>query len=913
MGTVWVARLDGSFGMEKLVALKMIAPDLAADLHFRRMFIDEARVASRVSHPNVAGVLDFGEAYGALFYAMEWVDGESLRELQRACTSAGERVPAGVAARILADACVGLHAAHEATDLDGTPLEVVHRDVSPHNILLTTDGIPRLIDFGIARARARLADETSAGHLKGKTEYLAPEQARGGRIDRRTDVWAAGAVLYQLVAGRAVYPGATREEAVQHLLSGKPPDPLGADVPPAIASIVMRALSMSPEGRYATALEMARALDRALLDCGTPTTQADVAAFAAPRLATARAQRRIAIASALARTRETRQTAIPPDEGSTGEIARDPREGGVVASLRAERLTPSHGTLGSGMQRPAPPPRRAPVYRRIAAAAALVVVALGTSAWTRLAHLRSPDAAPAVAPAATSLLDPPAAGATSREAELALRGAMQMLCDASLEMAHARFEDVLKLDPNLPAAHLRIALMQSSWRYRPLKALREHVAAATQYRRALGEGDGAVLDALQPEVESDALDAAAAWTRWRVLVDRFPLDVEVLLFAAERADRAGDSASGMALLERATSLDKRCALPWEKRAAALLRAGDADGVLAATDRCLALSPSAATCLRRRAAVEAWRGDCAQVEQDARRMTAMEPEGGLAAHWLERALVSRGAPLESIDLANRRYLDLVHDADDRTFAELVAPALVDWLRGDFAAIVPRFAAWERVWQNAPNETIPNRVAQVELTILAEAGEPARAIALADDYRKRLPAMVPDSPSGARPMVLALERRAGHVSAAQFRAAQAEALAQMRGADFAGDRLFFLASTAQTGDDAREALAETPNLPRELYPNIESRELAIARLYRMADRPDEALAHLRRAAAYCYGPWNLAFHLRASQELGEMLEAQGDRAGACAAWSEVIAHWGNARPRSQTANAARAGILRLNCSQ
>ena len=307
MASVWVARQSGKHGFEKLVAIKTILPKFATDVRFQEMFLDEARIASRIEHANVAQIFDLGEEHDILYLAMEYVDGDSVSKLNRACQRKGVKIPTGVILRVLADTCAGLNEAHELKDPQGRALEIVHRDVSPHNILVSSKGVAKLIDFGIAKARSRMGSDTNSGVLKGKIAYMAPEQALGQQVDRRADVWAVGAILYHLLAGRPPYEG-DNQLATLHLLgSGRPPMPLPSTVHPAISAIVRRALTFDPNGRAATAADMRDAIERAMASASLTTSSADVAAFASEHLADRAEKRRYAIDAALAAAAERKR------------------------------------------------------------------------------------------------------------------------------------------------------------------------------------------------------------------------------------------------------------------------------------------------------------------------------------------------------------------------------------------------------------------------------------------------------------------------------------------------------------------------------------------------------------------------------------------------------------------------------
>jgi serine/threonine-protein kinase len=296
MASVWIARQTGKHGFEKLVAIKTILPKYAADARFQQMFLDEARIASRIEHPNVAQILDVGEQHETTYLVMEYVDGDSLSSLQRTLQKKNMSFPQGAVLRMMAEVCGGLHAAHELRTDEGALLGVVHRDVSPQNVLVSSKGIAKLIDFGIAKARDRLAGDTNADTLKGKVRYMAPEQAQGHTVDRRADVWAVGAILYHLLAGKPPFDGDNDMQTLLMLTSGKPPPPLPQSVHPSVAAIVARALTTPADRRYATAHDMQVALQDAALEAGATSSAPAIASFLADHVAEASNKRKEAVA-----------------------------------------------------------------------------------------------------------------------------------------------------------------------------------------------------------------------------------------------------------------------------------------------------------------------------------------------------------------------------------------------------------------------------------------------------------------------------------------------------------------------------------------------------------------------------------------------------------------------------------------
>ena len=256
MASVWIARQTGKHGFERLVAIKTVLQKYAADSSFQKMFLDEAHIASRIEHDNVVRVLDVGEQHGTTYIVMEYVDGDALSTIHRTLRKNGASAPRGVLLRIMADVCGGLHSAHELRGDAGQLLGVVHRDVSPHNILVSLHGDAKLIDFGIAKACDRIGGDTNTGTVKGKVRYMPPEQAIGFPADRRADIWAIGAVLYDLLAGRPPYLGENDVQTILALTSGQPPPPLPGSVPRPISDVVYRALSCKTGATCATGVTL---------------------------------------------------------------------------------------------------------------------------------------------------------------------------------------------------------------------------------------------------------------------------------------------------------------------------------------------------------------------------------------------------------------------------------------------------------------------------------------------------------------------------------------------------------------------------------------------------------------------------------------------------------------------------------
>lgn len=343
MAAVWAARLKGSRGFSKTVAVKTMLPSISDDPQFEQMFLDEAQICARIRHPNVVEILDLGEQDDVLYLVMEWVDGEPLSSIRRSAAKA-EGIPLPVAVKIVADACAGLHAAHELKSESGELIGLVHRDISPQNILITYSGMVKIVDFGVAKAAGRTAEETSAGQIKGKPPYMSPEQALGSPIDRRTDVFALGIILYQLTTGKHPFRGESDIVTLQNIVSDRPiiaPRAYNKEYPKPLETVVMKALDRDPEKRFQTAAEFEQALDRVFPPTVPRVRTQDVGKFVSGLLGDRGEERRSALREAIRLADERAQGA---DEVAPGklrpltELARQSISGGTPLSQQTAAL-----------------------------------------------------------------------------------------------------------------------------------------------------------------------------------------------------------------------------------------------------------------------------------------------------------------------------------------------------------------------------------------------------------------------------------------------------------------------------------------------------------------------------------------------------------------------------------------------
>ena len=307
MATVYLARLTGMGGFQRFVAMKRLHPHLASEKEFVEMFLDEARIAARIHHPNVVPILEVGASTVGYYLVMEYIEGDTLARLLARAASTGKKLPVSIALRIAIDMLSGLHAAHELHDDQNQPVNLVHRDVSPQNVLVGQDGIARITDFGVARAASRLT-ATRVGQLKGKIAYMAPEQAAGAEdLDRRADVFSSGIVIWEALAQKRLFKAENEAATLSRVIAE--PVPLLFQIAPQVSKevsgIVMRALDRDVNKRFLTCAAFADALEAAAALKDKVATPRELAAYVAEVMGQEIAQQRDNVRTWLAHSEPT--------------------------------------------------------------------------------------------------------------------------------------------------------------------------------------------------------------------------------------------------------------------------------------------------------------------------------------------------------------------------------------------------------------------------------------------------------------------------------------------------------------------------------------------------------------------------------------------------------------------------------
>jgi serine/threonine-protein kinase len=831
----------------------------------------EARAAAALDHPNAVSVFDVGEAEGRLFIAMELVVGKSLRAF---VGDAGVRWETKL--RWMVDAARALGAAHERG--------LVHRDVKPENMMVRSDGVVKVLDFGIAKrvvAGPGGFDEiktiTLQGGVVGTPWYLSPEQLRGATVDGRADQFAWAVTTYELLTGCLPWPrGVDGFQLVLAILEKvpEPPSRLGTPLPSVVDATIMKALAKTPSERFEGMESVVSALEPYVATSRRNWTDVPLAAT-------------------------TKTDPAPPMPSSPPAL---------LPSTEGATTLPSRHPRPRTLARPA-------------TAAVLVIAAATGIAFASARLTRAPPSAasvPATGPTAITDLPSPAGAADAVASYRAFLGSFR---DADWESAMTSLERAVERDPSMAAAQLRLAYMRS------LESIDEGLVRTTfrqaaRSRAVLDARDAALLDALEPYLQRDPSDPLECERRLEALRVRWPLDAELAyLLASVRFDR-GDLTTALDAFDAAIAIDPGFSLAWSSKGGCLAYLGrfdDARDAFAAAERA---SRTATEAVWYRAEIDEQQGRCEEEEADVRTWLSRDPDDWYAYQWLGRALAAEGKPADAVRTAlEQKWVRI--EADKRSAREAIDRALLDLVAGDFAAAEKRLLALEQSLASEPGAQAHAEPSALLLRIAEETGRPDQTREIAEGFLARrdawaAPHRVDDVSIFLDPVpeMLGALSRTGALSPVQLEDRRGEWLRTWN-AKTAGPYKGYLwiagwavpATTVQQASDALSALADYGALPT-FTPTITAMGY-VGRVYRLAGRTSEAVDALRRGVASCTLLGEPIAHTRAWLELGLALEAQGDRAGACEAYGVPIARWGRAKPRSVTAEHARARAAALGC--
>ncbi len=401
MGRVWAARQVGS-PLQRLVAVKTAISGQSQTPEFQRLFMDEARIASLIHHPHVCGVYELGEEKGTLYLVMEWCDGSSMRQVMDKLPNG--RMDLAVAARIVANVAAGLHAAHELEDSDGTKLRVVHRDVSPQNILISKNGHIKVADFGVAKAQGQLHRPTETGEMKGKLAYMAPEQVTAKDIDHRADIFALGCVLYEVTVGRRPFQGEGALSTLYQLLEQQVMSPVEAfpGYPPDLAAIVLKSLAKNADERFQTAEDLRVALEGWIAGSGSKANEREITALLRATVGDEIDAKSRSINEAAAKLKER-----PSDRPDAQNQSSTPTSSASPEHHREGASTVDRG-LATGSIREKSSSWLLPVGAGLAVLGLVVVLAKGTLGSAPEAAAPTITPAPAIVTPITTNVTPPA-------------------------------------------------------------------------------------------------------------------------------------------------------------------------------------------------------------------------------------------------------------------------------------------------------------------------------------------------------------------------------------------------------------------------------------------------------------------------------------------------------------------------
>ena len=881
--------------LNRRVALKVLRldssrePESTSDPSSR--VLREARAAAALDHPNAVSIFDVGEADGQLFISMELVVGKSLRAFVSDATVRWESK-----LRWMVDAARALGAAHDRG--------LVHRDVKPENVMVRGDGVVKVLDFGIAKRlrvdlhpsatyedqRTQSITQSMQGGIIGTPWYLSPEQLRGDPVDGRADQFAWGVTTYELLTGRLPWPkGVDGFQLVLAILNRapEPPSRLLPALPSIVDAAIMKALAKVPSQRFDAMESVASALEGISVSSRRSWADIQVAAM-------------------------TKTDPAPPMD--TPQLP-------VELPLPIVAVTDEPTTLPS--KRPPRATRRGPLT--IVLVGAVAAGALGYYAI----RAAQPLAAVAIVPSGSvspgssgmAITDLPAPSSRVPEALAAYRSFRRSFRDADWNAAMTALTTATERDPTLAAAHLRLAFMRS------LESVDEGLVRTTfmqavRNRSTLDERDEALLEALAPYLQSDPSDPLESIRRLQDLHSRWPLDAEIAyLLGSVRYDR-GDLGAALEALDAAITIDPDFALAWSSKGGCLSYMGRFDDARAALEEALRRSRTATEPLWYLSELYEQQGQCDAEEARVRTWLSRDPDDWYAYDYLARSLAGERKPADTVRAALEQKWARVGPSH-RAKLEPVDRALLALTTGDFTEAEERVKEEERALAGEPGAQAHAEAHALLARIAEETGRPERARTVAEGYLARKDAWAPshrvDNVSiflDPIPEMLGVLARTGGISPAQLEKQRSSWLGAWRAktsAAYLGDLWIAAwaapASSHEQGVAAIEALSSFGSVP-PFIPNMPAQAL-VGHAYLLADRLDEAIAALRRGTATCTVLFDPFGNTRGWLDLGSALEAKGDRAGACEAYRVVMDRWGHARPRSVTAERARARTTALGC--
>ena len=842
--------------LERAVALKVLESDdaLAAE-----RFVREARMAAQLHHPNAVTIHDVGEQGDVRYIAMELLGGSTLRGL------ATNDVPWEVRLGWLIDTARALSAAHA--------LGLVHRDVKPDNVMVTTEGHVKVLDFGIARRLAITGKDgvevpvtlTAEGTIVGTPMYMAPEQLRGEPVDGRADQYAWGVMAYEVLSGEMPWGPITSAIAMVAIMASRPPRPLqnvAPSLPQDVAAAVVRAMEREAPLRYSTM----DALIAVLEPFAPGKTRPSPKAASAPHAV---------------RTIES----VPTVRATAAD------------SVPAAPTLPSGEKPAVAVVRMAKSPTR---FRLSVIAGAMIVagaIAFGVRSW---------PAGPAPVPSA-SATRPAAPVSTVPDAARAYEDATRVWWSSSRKAGEQGWERALTLDAGLAAASLRLALSrfdttvgerQAEW-----PVARELFQRAIDHRASLEPRDAALLDAVAPLFERRGEGVPKAREGLAVLCARFPRDAELAYWRAMVSD---DVTESIASLDHALTIDEAFGEAYRLKIALLANKDDRAGADAVANACVAKLPRASFCEEHLVHRALEGSDCSAAEAAARRWLSSSPQLDGPYDALAQALYAQGAAREAVSEANRQAIERMSKADRDTWARRREADLAV-AYGDFEASLATWKKWDEENPGVADTGTRAESAWGQVEALDELGRGPEADRLAGDFARRA-AVLSDLRSTRNDLLIAIFSRAwraGLVTEAEYRKRRdtppLSRMVQMQPELWWVQRFGSVWSKAE----ADEALREAKSIPA---PGDTGEESTWALVFATSGDAKRAIPYLRVGAARC-DRLRLAWdYVQQSKLLGTLLEAQGDAAGAREAYERVIATWGTAK-KSVTVEDVRKRLARL----